>query len=283
MVVYADVLIFLNTVVNYYVIFLVSKICKVNKKWYRYVFSAFLGALFSLYIFLPKQNFFVELIFRLICSAVIVLTAFGFENISKFAFRSVLLYLVTFLYAGIMLALWMLFKPNGMVVHNSVVYFNISPLFLIVISAIIYSFLIIIKRIFPPRNAPENCTIELVCDMNKVKTTATVDTGHLVSDLFSDSDIIFVSEKTAIKLFGETDPLFLDENIKRRYRAVPVKTVEGTAVLNGFRCDKAIITSENKSVESVSPIAVVSKNLNNSLNSAIVSPEILENARSVVL
>lgn len=277
MVVYADVLLFLNTIVNYYIVALTAKVCRVNKKWYRYVFAAFAGALFSLYIFLPKLNFILELIIKLVCSAVVVLIGFGFENVKKFARRSVIFYLISFLYAGLMLAFWSIFKPNGMVIHNSVVYFNISPLILIVLSVIFYVVLVVFKRIYSHKISNTTCCeIEIFCEGKSVKFPAIIDTGHSVGDLFSDSEIIFVSESRAKKLFSVTDPLFLDEKMKKRYRAIPCKTVDGTAVLDAFRCDKAIILTENKNYECHLPIVAVSKHINSCDYSAIISPEILE-------
>ena len=280
MVVYADVLIFLNTIVNFFIISFLGKISKINKKWYRYVFASIIGALFSLYIFLPKQIFLIELLIKFLCSAVIILTAFGFGNIRKFAHRSVLFYIITYLYAGFMFSLWMIFKPNGMIIHNSVVYFNISPLFLIIASGVIYLILILIKRIFPKKTSLNSCEMEIICNDKSLNITATVDTGNFVSDIFTDSDIVFLNEKSAKKLFGEIDPLFLEEKMKRRYRAIPCKTIEGSTVLNGFRCDKAFVNFDGRIAESISPIVVISKSLNNSENSALVSPEIFENARS---
>ncbi|MBE6769700.1 MAG: hypothetical protein E7548_02980 [Ruminococcaceae bacterium] len=277
MVVYADVLIFLNTIVNYYIVALTAKVCKVNKKWYRYVFAAFAGALFSLYIFLPKLNFILEVIVKLVCSFAVVLVGFGFENIKKFARRSVIFYLISFLYAGLMLAFWSIFKPTGMVIHNSVVYFNISPLILIVLSAIFYVVLVIFKRIYSHKiNNTACCEIEIYCEGKSARISAIIDTGHSVGDLFSDSEIIFVSENKAKRLFSVTNPLFLDEKMKKRYRAIPCKTVDGTAILDAFRCDKAIVLTENKSYECPSPIIAISKHINSFDYSAIISPEILE-------
>lgn len=279
MVVYADVLIFLNTIINFFIISFLSKVCKVNNNWFRYILASFIGALFSLYIFLPKQNFLIESTVKLVCSAVVVLTALGFENVVKFVRRSILFYVITFLYAGFMMALWAIFKPYGMVIHNSVVYFDVSPLLLIALSAIIYFILTLIRRIFPKKTATESCEIELKCEDKSIKITATVDTGNFVNDLFSDADIIFINEKSAKKLFGELDPLFLSENLQRRFRAIPCKTINGNTVLNAFRCDKAIIYSNKKQINSIAPIAVITKALNNSENAALVSPEILENTR----
>ena len=284
MVVYADVLLFLNTIVNYYIVALTGKVCSVNKKWYRYVFAAFVGALFSFYIFLPKLNFILELIIKLVCSAFVVLAGFGFENIKKFARRSVIFYLISFLYAGLMLAFWNIFKPNGMVIHNSVVYFNISPLILIVLSAIFYAILVIFKRIYSHKiRNTACCEIEIFFEGKSVKFPAIIDTGHSVGDLFSDSEIIFLSEGKAKKLFPVTDPLFLDEKIKKRYRAIPCKTVDGTAILNAFRCDRAIVLWENKTYECLFPIVAISKHIDSYDYSAIISPEILEVDKEKIL
>ena len=71
----------------------------------------------------------------------------------------------------------------------------------------------------------------------------------------------------------------LEEKMKKRYRAIPCKTVDGNAVLNAFRCDKAFVYENGVKNERKSPIVVISKALNTGENSALISPEILENAR----
>ena len=106
MTVYADVLIFLNMFVNFFILQLTAKICKDGYKIFRMISAALVGALFSLYIFLPKSPFLVEAFFKLVISAVIILICFGFDSIKSLLRRIGIFFATSFLYGGIMLAIW---------------------------------------------------------------------------------------------------------------------------------------------------------------------------------
>ena len=121
MIVYADVLIFLNTIINFYLLLLTKKLGRNEEKLFRLVCGAFIGALFSLYIFLPNQNIFTEIAVRLICAALITVVCFGFKGLRAYLRNLIIFFTVSFVFAGVMLGIWLIFKPGGMVIHNSVV------------------------------------------------------------------------------------------------------------------------------------------------------------------
>ena len=80
MVVYADILILVNFIVDYFLIKLTACITKSYIKIFRMVIAAFIGSIFSLYIFLPPLNPFLEILLKLVTSAVMVCIGFGFCN-----------------------------------------------------------------------------------------------------------------------------------------------------------------------------------------------------------
>ena len=126
-VIYSDILITLNLVVNYFLILATKHLLRVRVKWFRTVIGAFLGAIASLYIFFPQTSLFTEITFKITLCAVISLTVFGFKSVKQYTKSVIFLFLVTCAYAGLMIAIWYLFKPSGMAINNSIVYFNFSP------------------------------------------------------------------------------------------------------------------------------------------------------------
>ena len=64
MVVYADILIVLNLIVNYFLLLATSKLLRRNVKVLPMLLSALAGAFSSLYIFLPKPSVIAELFFN---------------------------------------------------------------------------------------------------------------------------------------------------------------------------------------------------------------------------
>ena len=79
MVVYADILVILNLIVDYFLLSATAAILRVKVPVFRQLASAVVGALSSLYIFAPDFSIFVDLILRAAVCSVMVLCAFGFK------------------------------------------------------------------------------------------------------------------------------------------------------------------------------------------------------------
>ena len=274
MIVYADVLVFLNLIVNYFLLLAVAKMLRKGPKTIRLVLSAFLGAISSLYIFLPPLNPLVEGVFKFLVCGIMCFAAFGFGGLKAF-FKSVaLLFGVTVGYGGIMYAVWLLFSPKGMVINNSVVYFNISLLQLIIFTVLGYIGFSVLFHIFSRRAiTAKRCNITVFADGEAIEFSAIVDTGNSIEDLFSRGEIIICDNKILKRLFF-ADNIKDDERLKHRYRLLPCSTVMGMDVLEGVRCDKAVINFENRKITLSHPILAVSKT-KLSDGEAIINPKVL--------
>lgn len=275
MIVYADVLIFLNLIINYFLLLAVSKILKKTPKTKWVVLSAFVGALSSLYIFLPQTSFLIETLFKIAVSMLMSIIAFGFKGVKAYIKSVLLLFGVTVGFGGLMYAIWLTFSPNGMVINNSVVYFDISLIALIGFTVAGYIIFSILFRIFS-KNATfaERCDITLFANEKSVNVTAIVDTGNSIEDAFSMGEIIIVDKSVAIKLF-ECDDFQINLKTKSRYRMLPCATVSGADVLEGLRCDRAEVSYKNQSITLNRPILAISKTLLPDGSDAIINPKIL--------
>lgn len=275
MVVYADILIVLNLIVDYFLLKISSKILNNNPRLWRMLISALIGALFSLYIFFPQSHILTELAVRVVMSAAMVLVCFGFRNLKYFLKAMGVLFIVTCLYAGVMIALWQILKPKGMVINNSVVYFDISPVVLIGTTVLGYFIYIGVSKIFTSSaKFAQRCEITIFADGKSVGATAIIDTGNSITDLFGKSEIIIADRAVLLSLFGSLD-ITQNEALQPRFRTVPCGTVSGGDVLEGFRCDSAKINCENKTVTVKKPIVAISKTPLNENYSAILNPKIL--------
>ncbi|GAA0734612.1 sigma-E processing peptidase SpoIIGA [Clostridium oceanicum] len=81
MVIYLDVLIFQNFIVNLFLLVVTSQTLKISKKILSYVLAAFLGSLYVLVIIYPSLNFFSSIIFKILVAFFIVWIAFRKNNI----------------------------------------------------------------------------------------------------------------------------------------------------------------------------------------------------------
>ncbi|MBE6727954.1 MAG: hypothetical protein E7562_04840 [Ruminococcaceae bacterium] len=273
MIVYADILVLLNMTVDYFLLAITARLIKSGTRIIRHILAAFLGGLSSITIFLPPLNVFWELIIRIFICLLLSFTAFGFGTYKRFFRATAVFFAVSVGYAGGMLAVWQLFNLNGIIIHNSVVYFNISPLFLIVFSVIGY-FLILLLNAVLKKNASfaKQCDIKLFIGSNTASFTALSDTGNSLEDSFGTGEVI-IADKSAVELLlgGYTT-----EELSSRYRVLPCNTVIGSELLEGYRCDKAYITYEGRTTEISCPILAVSKQPIKGEHSLIINPKILE-------
>jgi len=270
-----DVLIFLNTLVDYFLVLATAKITREKPTAKRLVISAVLGGISSVYIFLPNQKTIVEFLYKLGVAFCISAVCFGIKGKKRYLKNTAVFFLITCAYAGVMFAFWTVFKPFGMVINNSVVYFHISPLVLVLCTVFGYFIFAVLWRVFgKSANIAERCEITVFAEGKSVTLTAISDTGNSIEDFFQKSDVIIADKQKVEALFGvsniETNP-----ELKRRYRVLPCSTVSGFDTLDSFRCDSATVEHGNKKTKLLKPLLAVSKvSLNDDYN-AIVNPNVL--------
>ena len=77
MVIYIDVLLFINTIINYAILITTERLLKRNCRLYRILLGAFTGALFSLFIFVDSDSRLLLFLLRVLSSALLTLITFG--------------------------------------------------------------------------------------------------------------------------------------------------------------------------------------------------------------
>ncbi|MEE1006031.1 MAG: sigma-E processing peptidase SpoIIGA [Acutalibacteraceae bacterium] len=274
MVVYADILVILNLIVDYFLLSASAAILRVKLSVFRQLASAAVGAFSSLYVFAPDLGLFFDLVFKAVICAVMVLCAFGFGGAKRFFRSAGVLFLVTCGFGGIMTAVWIVFRPKGMTVVNPVVYFNISPAVLIGASVITYLLFMLMKAIFSRTSElADRCEITVTAEEKSITMDAIVDTGNSIKDYLSGSEVIIADGEFVKVLLGSDNPV-TDIRLKKRYRILPLSTVSGGGTLDGFRCDSAVISDGERTVKLEKPILAVSKTPLRDDYQAIVNPEI---------
>lgn len=274
--VYVDVLLVVNLIVDFFLLKITFKLLRVNPKTIRILISDLLGAVSSLYIFFPESTAFIDITVQLIISSLMMLSALGFKTLKYFLRAVGVFFAVTCVYGGIMTALWQVLKPKGMIINNSVVYFNISPLVLIVSTAIGYFLYLFLSKILAlPSKTAKRCSLTLYALGKSVGLTGIIDTGNSITDILSNGEIIIVDKAVVMSLLG-TEDILSDPVYATRYRTVPCETVMGRSLLDGFRCDMGEIRFEDKVIPLNNPIIAISKTPIKENYSAILNPKILE-------
>lgn len=266
--VYVDVLILVNFFINYFLLLACSKFLTLPVKRFRLAAASALGAAFSLSVLLPEYPAVLSLFVKLLMSVAIVLCAFGFGGIKRVIRNTFAFYVINFAFAGAMVAIWYFFAPQGLIIRNSVVYFNISPVFLIVLTVGCYALITLIGRI-TGRQPPK----ELFCRINVIRggitcsCNARVDTGNSLREPFSNYPVVVIEKAIIRRLIPP------DENLN--FRLIPFESVSGSGVLKAFRPDKLTIHYANKIIYTKDVYIAVSETRLGSTE-ALLNPDLLQ-------
>ena len=279
MIIYVDVLLFTNFIIDLLLLLFCKKLTGRRTTKKRLITAAFVLSLFSLIIFLPNLNLFLQIVFRIIPSVIAVLICFKYKTFKLFLLDIFVLFSITFSFAGLILGVNLLISSDKISVNNGTVYFDISPLVLIT-SAFVFYIIILIYRKLKTRNLAEakKVIIELCFKDSFIKVKALVDSGHSLTDMMSDSEVIIIDLNTACMLFGQAESNYMVEYLmpltevnKERFRVVPIKTVSGSNLLPALRLESAVILKNVEKIELAKPLAVIMKDNFGGDYSAIIS------------
>lgn len=301
--VYIDVLLCLNLFINYFILLGCAKFLGVGVIRARLLAASIIGALFSLYILLPTLNIFFSLCVEVLMASIIILVGFGFGSKVKFIKSAVCFFSMNFSFAGCMFLLWNFFTPKGLIMNNGIVYFNISPIVLIVSTVVAY----IIIRLFNTltgraKTKGELYKLVIYKDGLSCNLIAKLDTANSLIEPFSGLPVIVVEYTAIKKLFSEQEQkLFItkgaaikekvvagkeqlnssteaDLGLKLKLRFIPFNTISGNGLLPAFKAEKieikSIIAKDLNIVEAY--IAVCSNDKLYEGTQALLNPDLLK-------
>jgi stage II sporulation protein GA (sporulation sigma-E factor processing peptidase) len=266
--IYVDVLVAVNFFINYFLLLATSRFLAIPVRRGRLAAASALGAFFSLFILLPDVPAFLSLAVKLLMSVCIVLLAFRFHGIRSLVRETAAFYVMNFAFAGLMLALWYFLAPQGLVIRNSIVYFNISPVLLILLAAVCYLIIRLVNRI-TGRQMPKELFCRIVVSRAGVSCscTARVDTGNSLREPFSNEPVAVVRKAAVERIIPPENSLNL--------RLVPFHTVSGSGVLQAFRPDQMTIYS-GKRVISVPRVYIAVSKIGFDGCDALLNPDLLQ-------
>ena len=105
-VIYIDVLLCVNLLINYVILILGAKLLNLRIKRKRLILSALMGSFYSIFIFFDQINLLLSLFIKLLMSITIILIAYGFINTRSFVKSIVTFYFINFIFGGIIFCIW---------------------------------------------------------------------------------------------------------------------------------------------------------------------------------
>ncbi len=244
-VIYADILVVINIIVNYLLLRTSAAISGCNFKPLRFLLAAGAGGIFSLMIFVENINSVLNLLIKILFLIFMVLIAFGTKSAKSFLKCCGAFFLANFAFAGIMLCLTVAVSPGVALYKNGVVYFDINILTLTITSVICYGVLSLISRFTKSKVPQKNIfPIRITYGGKTVEGKALLDTGNTLCDCFSGKPAI-ITEKDFISLLCENTEL----TEMKSFRLIPFTTIKNGGALPAFLADKTAIMDKGKWIE----------------------------------
>lgn len=266
--IYIDVLIAVNLLINYFLLLAAANFLSLRFRRRRVFLASLLGAFYSLWILMPEINLWAAFAVKLAMAATIVLTAYPLNGFKQFLRELAAFYIVSFSFAGFMLAVWYFIAPQGMVIKNSVVYFNISPLILILLTVVCYLFIRLIHRLTGRQAAAGTfCTVTVDYSGKRASFLGKVDTGNSLTEPFSNYPVLVVYEDFVKNLIPEKE--------SGKVRLVPFHTVSGEGLLPAFRPDLLTLVC-GKNIYCMHNVYIAASKTKLGEFDALINPDLLQ-------
>lgn len=260
MVIYVDVLFVVNFFITYLLLLLTKLIGKESPKTIRLLIGAFIGGAYSLVILLDELHFLLTALGKILVSIIIVLSVFGFKRITVILKNLGIFYVSNMLLLGVVLAVWLIFKPDGIAIHNDVIYFDIPARILLFSALAAYVIALIVVRIYNRiLGKNEIYSLTIFKGDEQIHMYAFSDTGNKLREPFSNYPVIVV----------DSNRISFDAQ-----RVIPFNSVGGEGALKAFKPDKVVISSGRKSFET-DRVYIAASTVESKDFSAILNPEII--------
>lgn len=253
MVIYLDVLILINLYVTYFQILAVSVFTHRKSIWYRKLSAAGIGAVASLSIFIPQEMVLTLTLLKIFLCALIAFVAFGYTGFRAYAVSVLFLMLVSFVFSGLMLCVWLFAAPMKMLFINGTVYFGIDTMTIILSTCAAYGVVRIIRYILDKNGKTDGkYTVIIKNNGRECRLSALADSGNGMVDCFSGLPVIVcrrdmcadVSPPAIEMIENNSDISNIGTQMIKGVRIMPFSTVGKGGLICMFKAESVVIDDE---------------------------------------
>lgn len=253
MVIYLDVLILINLYVTYFQILAVSVFTHRKTVWYRKLSAAGIGAVASLSIFIPQEMVLTLTLLKIFLCALIAFVAFGYTGFRAYAVSVLFLMLVSFVFSGLMLCVWLFVAPMKMLFINGTVYFGVDTMTIILSTCTAYGVVRIIRYILDKNGKTDGkYTVIIKNNGRECRLSALADSGNGMVDCFSGLPVIVcrrdmcadVSPPAIEMIENNSDISEIGTQMIKGVRIMPFSTVEKGGLICMFKAESVVIDDE---------------------------------------
>lgn len=266
MVVYIDVVFLENLIMNYFLIYITSKLVRRKHSIIFFSLSSVIASIYTIIALVYPIDIFRSFIFKLILAIAIIGMAYREKN-PKELFKQVLVfYIVTFIYGGVVLS-------NLKDSHFKIITYI----------SLVSIFLTSIWKIFKDTITKESCMCEIIIKLEDIyiKAKALIDTGHDLKDNTTGEEVIIIQEDSIkeqdelIKILKGQELIIPEEYETRirilKYNALGVEK----GILLGIKVDKVVIYYNGYEIENKNVIIGITGNKFKKYN-AIINFNLIE-------
>lgn len=253
MVIYLDVLILINLYVTYFQILAVSVFTHRKTVWYRKLSAAGIGAVASLSIFIPQEMVLTLTLLKIFLCALIAFVAFGYTGFRAYAVSALFLMLVSFVFSGLMLCVWLFAAPMKMLFINGTVYFGVDTMTIILSTCAAYGVVRIIRYILDKNGKTDGkYTVIIKNNGRECRLSALADSGNGMVDCFSGLPVIVcrrdmcadVSPPAIEMIENNSDISEIGTQMIKGVRIMPFSTVGKGGLICMFKAESVVIDDE---------------------------------------
>ncbi len=280
MIIYVDVLIITNFIINYF-LFKITQIFSsgfYDKK--RLIISSFIGALFSLIVLIELNNFFISISVKIIAIVVSVLIAFGFNNKYYFLKNFLSLLLANFILYGFLAFI----KDNNVIVlKNTIIYLNINPVLLVISVLFIWVVITVFNIFFNEKLLEEDIKIKLILNNKEVVLSAFYDTGFKIKDIINNKNVILIDFNKIKNIISDENKniienFFNNNEIKNTKIITPIfySTINGEGMIPAIKADNIYIIQKENEKEIKNCLLALSKEKMSNEVEVIIGKEVFK-------
>ena len=200
-----------------------------------------------------------SLTIRILSTLTVTLIAFGVRDMRALFRRALLTLCVSFMYSGIMTAIYLLFKPPNMLIVNDIVYFEFDPIVLLAVTAVIYLLIYLFELLFRERMRSTVVRLVFKIDDAEYRVFGKVDTGCSLVEPFSGSAVIIV------------DNSILSIPDDREARVIPYTALGHISVLRAVKASSVTIDGRDIDKE----IYIAPSQIRGGAFKALINPDII--------
>ncbi len=243
MVIYLDVLLAVNWVIDFLLLHATARLTRTPARGGRLVLGAAVGAASCCVVLLPALPAPLSVAWKAAGACAMTAAAFRWSGVGPLLRRTAVLFVLSAAFAGAAMALWVFAAPTGLQVVNGVVYYELSPLLLIALTAVSYGLLCLVGR-FMRRREPVGRAyrLRIVYHGQTAEVAALYDSGNGLVEPFSGAPVAVADYAAVAALL--TPAWEPSRRTPPGARLIPYSSVGGDGFLPAFRPERLTVCGE---------------------------------------